>query len=322
MSQTPADFQQIQEYFFLPGNLYLTKGSVDKILIATVGDILSEGDYKKFSKDQKRFFLDTKVNPNNIVETTKYLQLLHDAFSEVDHLNWRSDFLRWIKKSYLDDKSNSSFLDLMISFRQHLLKIPTHVEQTFTQSALSLYVRSSATATLATIGSIALGILDYNFLEKIYNNILMLDFNLVSDGANYNTLKLLADNQSYSILKKHNDATIVNNFLSHVTSENPPPQLDLKLYKRVLKIHHEKIDGSGFPSGLIQEELTTLEEIILYSLDIAPFASWKNSDTATSNLIKKLFGKSNEHCRISKYLGEIINDLPTKHYEVFLEDAS
>lgn len=253
------------------------------MLLLRAGELLTKDFIEKY---QNKNIISLKTLPIASVDAIdKYTNVwmkLKAARSEKEQIKLRDELLlNFLTLNHQNSKN--SILDFVISCFDQFYHLPKEVIETFQEKSHLMLTRAMLMSSFSTLSCIAYGICDYQFIKDFYNATLFLDFGLVNfKEFNYMLSKAceqerLKPGTGLSYLKEHKRSESEQEaFLKH-----PNQSVEfLKKYEKyflnkeiieLIRFHHEKSDGSGFPGGIYYSALGQSEMLMAFCDNLIPF---------------------------------------------------
>lgn len=192
-----------------------------------------------------------------------------------------SIFMELFQDYWSEDKS-TSFLNFLISCYDEFYHLDLSHIQKLQATSHVLYSRALQMGAHAVIAAMACGYTDFEFLKDLYNVSFVLDCGLVSSDLNWNIIQACEHERNNphigkvalkNILKDPKDYEL---FINHpIKSEELAKQYQKNFcYPEIIwaiKVHHEKVNGTGFPKGLNYSTISTWEAVIQYADYVVAF---------------------------------------------------
>ena len=297
-------------------HLFHFLGGSKPMLILRAGDYIDPGFVSKYiDRGVEKFSSLELVTLSEIQELDNLFSELKCANSEKAMQDFRVKFLNTLKKRYTLDNAHS-FLGYVIYTFENFYFFTDQILDNYQRTSSILFSRALRASTIGVINSILNGYLDWKYLRDFYNTCFIMDYGLVQYGEFHYTLFIACEaernkpNSGLKVLQKlrrsegelalfHNHAKISADAAYELKDNFSNPGLI-----EVIKYHHEKHDGSGFPNGIPYTALSDFELIPVFCDHLVPFSEevYKLGD-----LKQSLFGEVNE-------IEEFINNhkLPVK----------
>lgn len=269
--------------------------------------LLRAGDYIDFEfiqKYQARGVVSFKclrvAKEEDIQAWRAFFSKLKTCTSQRERLLLKDDFIRRFADQYWR-YSDKSILALASACFKEFYSLPVDVVRNLQACSHVLYSRALLASSIAAVNCVFEEVLDYEFIQDIYNCAIMLDYGFVADGS-FNYLLAQAcekerkrpgsgeaflKNQEgmkkeYSVFTEHPllSAELAREFAS---SFHYPEVIEHIAY------HHEKTDGSGFPAGLCYGALARSETILIFADYLTPFEEMIFTEGDGSTILKESF---------------------------------
>lgn len=179
--------------------------------------------------------------------------------------------------------SKSSYLSFVLVCFENLYKLPNEVVETYQATSLTMYSRATISASLSVITCFVHRIVDPLFVQDLYNVVFALDYGLVTTGEFTYSLAQACEAERNNpgsgieyLNKMGRPAGEITAFTQHPVSSAMyvEDQKEIFTYPEVSSVicyHHEKVDGSGFPSGVSYSGIGDLETFQMFCDYVVPF---------------------------------------------------
>ena len=194
----------------------------------------------------------------------------------------RDDIVGAVANTFLKE-NDKSFLSFVISCFDEFYHCPKEVIDNLQARSMTIYTRSLLMSSLSTIILLSNGHVDYHFLKDFYNLCYLLDLGLMQEGQLSFLITQACEKErnhpgsGLSYLRDTvNNLSDLGKFKSHpeLSYEVSSKYKDSFQYPEILdliKIHHEKQNGSGFPRALNSTMLSSTEMMLIAVEYIVPF---------------------------------------------------
>ena len=251
--------------------------------------LLRAGDYidasfkeKYYLKGVKEFFSLDITDNANIEQYHKLWNKLKDAKFEKEKKQVVEEMFLHLCKDYWSPNSELSFINFIISCYQQFYTLDKKVVQNLQSTSHVLYSRAIQVGTHATIAALASGYSDYEFIKDIFNTGFALDYGLVENEFNWNTIKACEFERNNPHLGKSSLKKILTSVKEYELFLDHPLKSAQVLIEHeksfnypeiiwAIKVHHEKVNGIGFPKGLNYSSISTWESVLQYADYVIPF---------------------------------------------------
>ena len=262
---------------------HLLPGGKRAMLLLRAGDFIESSFVSKYIDRGMSSCYELNVcSEEDLIEYREMWLELSSAKSQRDQYLVRDKILCKIAKDFINSKEKS-FLSFVVSSFEIFYNLDADTIEKFQRISMVLYSRALLTSSISLITLLCNGYVDFSFIKDFYNTTFLMDYGLVEyEDFNY-ALSLASEAErndpgsGISILDKYKRSegekilfkghpnisyeyaiTLKDNFKN-------PEILD------VIQLHHEKVDGSGFPNGYSYSCLSDTETLLMFCDYYIPF---------------------------------------------------
>ncbi len=316
---------ELRQGIFSPGDIYWCKDNGGNVKIISAGDPIDFSLLNKYFERQANLMMDRHLNLDVLGEAKIYFSGLERAKNEIQRLRQRQNLIKWFEAIFWSGRDVCSIVDLMHIGSVVFYRFSPEVTESFLQNGGEQFKRSGICSSMAVFLALIAGHTDFKFLQDLYHLVYLFDC-AFKEGISYNM------NRASELEREQSGEGVAYLFLG----ENPGPELKqfvahpAESYKQAqstyaaffhdasilhyLKIHHEKINGKGFPLGIDEDQLTDLESILILVNHMIPYADLaleKNSGIGIlkSSIVEQHYGDNNEvlTSRLSRFIVDEVN---------------
>lgn len=189
--------------------------------------------------------------------------------------------LRFMREN--NSESLNSILSFVMSCFEEFFHLPFDMISKYQNTSYLMFTRGLILSSYTTVSSMAHGIADYHFLKDFFNTALFLDYGLI-EFNNFNfsissacEIEREKPGQGISFLEKQNrPSSEIQLFRDHpnksvrALSEHKNKFFNPEIIE-LIRFHHEKADGSGFPEELYYSGLSQTEMLLAFCDNLVPF---------------------------------------------------
>ncbi|MBD66117.1 MAG: hypothetical protein CME62_12975 [Halobacteriovoraceae bacterium] len=253
------------------------------MLLLRAGDYIDQEFINHFhQKGLTTIFELPVVSNESIVKYENIFLDLKKAQTEDDKYAARDQFIKHIVAENYDN-SQASILDLVIACFNEFYSLPEMVIHKYQENSVDLYSRTLLMSTISVLAAATNNYLDYKFLKDFYNTCFLMDFGLV-DYSEISYRLVMACEAERS--KPNSGFEVLDKYRAHdserfVFRHHPKISYDFaKEHNKhffnpdlveMIKYHHEKYDGSGFPKGIHYSALSDFETLLTFCDYMIPF---------------------------------------------------
>lgn len=187
-------------------------------------------------------------------------------------------------KDFLVDKQ-VSFLNLIIACYNSFYNLDHGTALKLHHSNTILFNRAIVCSTHAILACLANGFYEFNFIQDLYNLAFVLDIGLTQNNFTYAMERACEAERTKpgsgvgTVSSLAKSPFEIECFTNHPTysmryAESMEEKFHYPELLKVLSLHHEKKDGSGFPHGLYYSALSSWECLLGYVDAITDFKTW------------------------------------------------
>ncbi|MCT4642865.1 MAG: hypothetical protein N4A33_11300 [Bacteriovoracaceae bacterium] len=261
------------------GHLFIAIGARN-ILFLRAGDFVTKEIYEKYCKSSIKILSPLDQDAVNTIED--YLRIIKvGSSSEEEKLTAKSDLLLFFRRKCLN--GDLSVLNFYYAFKK-LFKL-YDLDLAYEQYKVShiLNHRAILSATLSTLSALMLNVVDFSCLKDIFNTSFFMDVGLIKQSIPCFHIMQAAEKERLNIGdgKKYLEHLVASDTLISIFDQHPIFSYDMirrSIQKfsypeiaKIVKCHHENLEGTGFPSSMSYHVTSKFEQIIHYSDTIIPF---------------------------------------------------
>ena len=263
--------KDLKKYTFSPGTIKWK----EKLTLARPGDLLNHQYFVKFEKVTDRVYCDFVFRPWNISKLKQLFSEFKLAKSLSTKQRYRIKLLKMFRDIYWTGEKEGALAEIMEAAYEEFYQLDSNLSEELKSSNEDIFRTCSFKAGMAVILAIGIGIVDYKSLQEIYHlpyffysgimktlsfkHVLALSAEWKGEGtvtANLNKIK--ASKQEIDLyLKNHTDS--LEKYLKFCKDRGVSDS-----YKSVLQKSHERSKGNGGPKGLLWNELSDLENVLIF----------------------------------------------------------
>lgn len=287
--------------------VHIMSGSRKCFILLRAGEILTQEFIDKYTNKNVEVFKTLPVASEPSIQVYKDLWIkLKNSTSQKQQLQVKDEVLLTFLKENQKD-SEGSILNFVISCFEEFYQLPLDVMMKFQAKSYLMFTRALLMSSFSAISSLAHGISDYDYIKDFFNTTLFLDYGLV-EFKDFNYMLSMAceserskpgSGESYLELHGRSQEEIFV-FRDHPNRSVRALKEFAQYFKNkevieLIRFHHEKVDGSGFPAGLYYSGLSQTEMLLSFCDNLVPFE-------------EHIFAKEDGHKFVSMYF-ENLNTL-------------
>lgn len=309
----------VLSYKIAPGDLFWVRKNRTKVQLRKAGDPIEKSYFKKFDTVPCEFTLSDSSRINFIEDNVRIFRELESVTYEQEKWDLRNTFVKWLKRNYLNDESQATALEFMLIGTKSFLRLDPETEQELVEYSVANYRRSALAGMVAVSFALTLGYLDFKLLQDLYHLFFLQDYAFAKEGGNYIYSKAQEEDRTkvggaVVTFANYNMSTQLMDFYRHPDRsfeliDEKKELFHQKGWSSFLKMHHEKLTGTGFQNKLNGDEIGDLEQIYIYVNSIIPY---NDPDLTGNGEFKKYLSidsKNNYELRILNNLKKAIDKM-------------
>ncbi len=298
--------QDLHEMIFTPGEIYWKKRSGKLLKVLNAGEAIDEKNITKFEKNQMKLKIKCFVNMELIDLAVENLKNLKQATNEVERIAIRKTILFWLKNNYWEDDAKGNFLDLTKIGERAFYIFDREMTETLKGMSRSVFERSALVATIGVFCALSLGYTDFKLLQDTYSLSFLLDFAFDKTSYSFNLNKATelernvpGDGVSFLIIGKDTGPEL-NSFMQHtfkgarLARERCGKFFNNEEILKYIIVHHERINGNGFPLRINEDEMSDIEMLIIFLNGLIPYNTFKYAKNDGKAFFKKVIYDSEQ----------------------------
>jgi hypothetical protein len=310
----------IQSMIIAPGDIYWVRALGKRVLIARAGQVLDTKILKKFEGKDVKLELEEDLSipiEDRDLLITKF-SLLKEEKLEMNRVALVRDILEIVFIKY---NRQISFSDLVRVGIESFYQFDFEVTEALTNIDVRLFQRSAIVGIYAVLLAMTAGYFDYRFLKDIYHISYFFDCYFSIEQVSYYITEALEKERCAGEGKQflRGKEVELENFEKHpeesfrIAKRKFKKFIEHKEMFQIIRMHHEKIDGSGFTSGLNDEDFNDIERILIFLSESLPFKELSfSADEGKDFLMQNIImgrGKMYLSPRIAKIIEETFSVL-------------
>lgn len=298
-SQNEALVFNVMELHFSVGEIFWTMTSGKEITLFHPGDWIRKDYLSKFIAANKTIEIKSEVNDSFCIKGLALFESLKNAEEESEKAEIRSGVIEWLSSGYWHDNEEVGLLDLVFVFEKSFYEFSQEEENKLFEMSADIFKRASVVSGLLVSLAIVMGYTDYNLLKDLYHLSFLFDVSLDETVLSTNIINALEkerlEPQSWDgnltqaeieVLKSHSQVGVDEAFKYFEDRISNPGLLHF------IETHHERINGEGFPLGLVEGEISDLEGLIIFINNRFPYSDLEMKFGDATSFIRNLMEKS------------------------------
>lgn len=280
---------------------YLSPGAKNAFLLVRAGDLVEQEFIDKYKAKGLQSVYELHVAELEDIQAYKDLfKSLETSKNEKE----RQIIAQSIAKKFGQDywqESEKSILSFTLTCYEHFYKFDPSVIQKLQEKSMTLYSRAILGSAISVMTCFVHRICDPYFIKDLYNSVFVMDYGLLEADEFTYTLAFACETErnnpgqglNYLIENKRSKEE-QELFLNHPIISSNFAAKNLEIFFNpeivdVIKYHHEKVDGSGFPEGFSYSAMSDFETFLMFSDYIIPFGEHIFQKGDGRFVIKKAF---------------------------------
>lgn len=291
----------VLELNFSVGEIFWTMNSGKKITLFHPGDWVRKDYLQKFINAKKTIEINPIINNIYCSEGLTLFKLLKGCAEEKEKAELRDKIIEWLSSGFWDGSEKVSLLDLVFVCEQSFFEFSEAEQEELFNASSDLFKRSSVVSGLMVCLSIVLGHTDASLLKDLYHLCYLFDISLDEEVLSSNLITAL-EQERVSPKAWHTDLNPSERkfFISH--PKDGVVKASKVFEKRInnlgllnfIETHHERVNGEGFPLGLVEGEISDLEGLIIFINNRFPYENLNFKLGDGCSFIRKLMEKGDE----------------------------
>ena len=296
--------------FYIP-----TKGK-NAFLLIRAGDFIEQEFVDKYTAKGMQSVYELHVaNPLEIEIYDSMLRSLDSAKNEKDRQRIGESIAKKFGQDYWQE-NESSFLTFALTCFDHYYFLDDAAVDKMHKTSMTLYSRAIIGAAISVMSCLIHRIVDPYFIKDLYNTVFIMDYGLLDADEFTYTLSIACETErnnpgqgsTYLENSKRSDKE-KNTFKMHpqISADYVETQKGKFFNPEVvdiIKYHHEKADGTGFPNGFSYSVMSDMETFLMFCDFMVPFGEHIFQKGDGINVIKNAFTVLGEN--------EQMNSVPVK----------
>ena len=266
-------------YRWSPGEFCWIKANGNRVVLLRPGDYIDHERFDKFKTGNMNIVFKSSVDIPYMESGINILNGLKQATnSKGDQEERKSivrlNYLKWCSAQLWNGEKEMSLLEMISLFSRVFYQLDKTSHQTFSNLPVPLQQRSLVLSSVICSSALITGHTDFNFLKDVFHLCLFFDLSLANESYSYLFEEVLerervkaGDGKTSLDEQQMIHKASIFNFHPEQSALNAEELLgdvikNKNLFK-IIELHHETLDGKGFPNSLNVNELNDLEKIIL-----------------------------------------------------------
>jgi len=310
------------QYLISPGNVFIKLKSGKNLKLCRAGHPIDASMIEKYSARAESIVIERVTDYLNVIRLEElFLRLRNETdFNKVPW--WRNMLLAWFKKVYWDGAASGSMLDLISVGEKVFYNLPEDIERSMKGNAFDLFTRGSLMGTMGATLCLAMGYMDFTFLRDFYHVCMLLDYKIHSNISFTLKEALIKSSEDFSRGIAHLESMKLDHEVKilkgHVDNKKQPEWSKILQTKSIANLalrHHERMNKTGYPNGLSEDDLSDAEVILIFLDSLFPPGEIEFTKNDGKGFLKKAFQKLENAeavmpVRLQNMLPHIFSSLP------------
>lgn len=263
--------------FFIPAS------GKSAFLILRAGDYIDQEFVDKYTHKGMSSFHALEVAKTEEISLYRSLfASLKNTMNEKERLRFSQNILKQFGTDFWKD-SQVSILSYSLTCFEQFYNLPDNVVEKYKNTSLTLYSRAMISASMSIITCFAHRITDLAFIKDLYNAIFALDYGLLEEESfSYAVISACEAERNapgtgiVKLQSINRSAAEITFFRNHPTKsaefiETMKDRFQNPEVIDIIRYHHEKGDGSGFPNEISYSGISDIETFQMFCDYIVPF---------------------------------------------------
>jgi len=295
------NFEVLSSMKIAKGDIFWKKKSGKLIPLCFIGDRIDHDYISKFQKMTNVLWMKVVGNSNLVDEGVTLLKKITEASDDEQRFKVRDEFFNYLKPHFWSEEGKGNLVDFVTIFQEVFYDLSDEQEHFLENKSLVIFKRSYLCAASTTALAMCLGYVDFDFLKDLYQVNFYMDVGIEKSQFTTSTMNVLekervfpgARNENLSDAEKEVVEQHAFQSISKLEGE-ATYNFNNKSIKRLIKFHHERLLGDGFPLGLNSDELSDLEKIIIMVFQNITYDELSFTENDGSMFLKNFIGDADQ----------------------------
>lgn len=264
--------------------IHMLPGNRKAMILLRAGDYIEQSFITKYlEKGMVNIYELPIVDPDELAAYRGFLARLKVCKTEREKFMVRDEIIKHLAIDFYKNEK-SSFLNFVVACFDEFYIYPNLTMDRFQNVSMVLYSRALLTSTVSVIATLTNNFVDYDYLKDFYNTCFIMDYGLVEYELFNYTISMACESErkepgtGLNLLKRmRRSEGEIGLFKNHPEVSFEYAQTHSQMFKNpevinMVKFHHEKVDGSGFPKGIAYSALSDAETLLSFCDYMIPFS--------------------------------------------------
>ncbi len=307
-------FEKFSAMKIANGDIFWKKKSGKLVPVCFIGDRVDHAYLDKFSK-MDALWMQVVGDSSFVDEAVEHLKKFKEANDEVEKIQSRNNFILFMKPCFWSEGGEGSLVDFIKIFQDVFYELSPEQEKYLEEKSMLIFKRSTLCAATTVMLAMGLGYNDFEFLKELYHVNFYMDVGIEKSQFTTTTMNVFekervfpgARNESLSKIEANIIETHAMSSIKETENEDAYKFAHIGI-KRLIKFHHERLLGDGFPRGLNLDELSDLEKIIIMVFQNITYEEIKFVKGDGEQFLKQFIGTAEQgecDARIENHINQL-----------------
>lgn len=300
----PISIESVMEMIFTPGEIYWKKKSGKLIKVLRAGEAVDVKAVTKFKERKMDLAIKWMSSTEMVDLVSGHFEQLKNAINELERVELRKKILEWFKESYWRADKKANFLDLTQIGEKVFYTFNEEMSEILKGTSQMIFERAALVGTIGVFSALALGHTDFKTLQDIYGLCYLFDFAFDKNSYSFNLNKATeleraapGDGVAFLIVGEDTGPEL-GPFMQHtfrgarLARERCGKFFHSEGILKNITIHHERINGNGFPLRINEDEMSDVEELIIFLNSVIPYRCFNYELNDAKGFFKKIVYES------------------------------
>ena len=313
MTERVITYDEVQNHIFIWGALLWVKRSGKVVTLSNCGDYIDHIFLKKLFQNDEVIKLNSFLSEELTSSLSNSFKKLEESKFERERVGLRDPIISPFISTMVLGTEQGSLIDWTHACYNSFYELPRDLEDKYLQKNFELFERSFIVATVSTLIAFTCGYLNHSFLKRVYNTVLLIDFNMLDKGVsqyhfdNFERDRVGGNTSMDSVLlKAHSDHTKLDyGLIEQVTGGN-------LILEQLIEFHHEDLNSGKGPARVYDSDTGDLQKIVSFCEKLIPYSSHVYSGDDATNFLGAGLGLVDGHERLKRILSLSIYEFDEK----------
>jgi hypothetical protein len=266
-------------YKWSPGEFCWIKSNGNRVVLLRPGDYIDHERFEKFRSGNMNLVFKSSVDISYMeagINIFEELQLAAEIKGDKEEKknSIRNKYLKWCAPYLWNGDEKVTLLEMISLFTRVFYKLDHSSHLTFSNLPIPLQQRSLSLSSMICSTALIVGHTDFRFLQDLFHLGLFFDYSLADESYSYLFEDVLekeriepgAGEKALDEQRMHHKTNVLK-FHPEQSALKAEELLEGVIYNKnlfkIIELHHETLEGKGFPKSLNVNDLNDLEKIIV-----------------------------------------------------------